>query len=91
MTFFALYNVVDSTTMSLFPPRCFTCGKPIYLDPYQKLMSSGLSQDISLDKLGYRRMCCRRMFISYPEELEQSLSLYDLSKKSGDPKIEHTF
>jgi DNA-directed RNA polymerase subunit N (RpoN/RPB10) len=43
------------------------------------------TQDIVLDRMGYTRICCRRMFLGYPRELDQGMALYDFSKINGDP------
>lgn len=72
----------------LFPVRCFTCGKVIgnMWKSYEKLIDDKKTPDEALDKLGYRRFCCRRMFLSYPKELDDELNMYDLSSKSGNVK-----
>nr|QBK86616.1 MAG: RNA polymerases N/ 8 kDa subunit [Marseillevirus LCMAC102] len=72
--------------MSFFPVRCFTCGKIVKWSPFEKLVESGVSEDETLDKLGYRRMCCRRMFLGHVPELEKAILLYNTTKKSGDPE-----
>ena len=49
-----------------FPVRCFTCGKIIghlYKDYKEKAKTEGEAK--ALDELGVKRYCCRRMFISY--------------------------
>ncbi len=64
--------------MSTFPPRCFTCGKVIStkLEKYERLIKKH-HPDLVLDALGFRRMCCRRMFKSYIPELDEALLLYE--------------
>jgi len=50
-----------------FPVRCFSCGAVIghLHEDYDKLIKSGKSKKESLDELGIKKYCCRRMFISY--------------------------
>ena len=50
-----------------FPIRCFTCGSVIghLYKPYLELIKQGKSKKESLDELGIDKYCCRRMFISY--------------------------
>jgi DNA-directed RNA polymerase subunit N (RpoN/RPB10) len=66
--------------MSLFPVRCFTCGKVLKWEPYEKNLTKGETPDKSLDALGYKRMCCRRMFFGYCPELEKDLMRYNRMK-----------
>ncbi len=73
--------------MSHFPIRCFTCGKPLILKPYLQKLEEGVKPDDALDQLKYRRMCCRRMFLSYPAELDEDLLFYSDVNRSGDPKV----
>lgn len=67
------------------PSHCFTCGKILKWDNYNRITaeyikvknySKGKAQDHSLDQLRYRRICCRRMFLSFPEETHKLLSYY---------------
>ncbi len=53
--------------MVLFPVRCFTCGAVIgdKWEDYEKAVSSGEEPGKVLDKLGVKRYCCRRMFLTY--------------------------
>ncbi len=62
--------------MSLFPPRCFSCGKVIVWEKYDDLVKAGKSSDDALDQLKMRRMCCRRMFLGYVPELEECIAMY---------------
>ena len=51
-----------------FPIRCFTCTSPInhLLDKYEREMcENGGSSIEALKTIGIRRICCRRMFISF--------------------------
>ncbi len=57
----------------IIPIRCFTCGKPIAQDwdEYNKRVSNGESSKKVLDSLGHERYCCRRMFISNCEIIDE--------------------
>lgn len=59
----------------LFPVRCFTCGKVIgdKWEEYRKMVQAGESPSSALDKLGIKRYCCRRMFISHVELMDEVL------------------
>ena len=64
--------------MSLFPIRCFTCGKVIanLYKSYEKKVESEPKEKV-LDDLKIERMCCRRMFLSYASEIEENMMKYD--------------
>ncbi|PKP54679.1 MAG: DNA-directed RNA polymerase subunit N [Candidatus Altiarchaeales archaeon HGW-Altiarchaeales-3] len=57
----------------IIPIRCFTCGKPIAQDweEYEERSSSGESKKEILDSLGYERYCCRRMFVSHADIIDE--------------------
>lgn len=57
----------------IIPVRCFTCGKPIAQDwdEYLKKVSEGNDPEEVLNKLGYERYCCRRMFLSHSEVIDE--------------------
>lgn len=57
----------------IIPIRCFTCGKPIAQDwdEYSKRVSNKESPKKILDSLGYGRYCCRRMFLSHSEIIDE--------------------
>jgi len=62
--------------MSLFPIRCFTCGKVIgHL--YEKYEKKNDDAEKILDELNVVRMCCRRMFLGYAPEIEENMIKYD--------------
>jgi len=63
---------------SVFPVRCFTCGKMINnkWDKYESLLKKGKSEDEALDAIKMRRYCCRRMFISHVPEMEKDNAYY---------------
>ncbi|HEX55155.1 MAG: DNA-directed RNA polymerase subunit N [Candidatus Altiarchaeales archaeon] len=57
----------------IIPIRCFTCGKPIAQDwdEYNRRVSNGEEPGKVLDDLGYKRYCCRRMFLSHSEVIDE--------------------
>ena len=62
----------------LLPPRCFSCGKVVegYWDKFVSLVvEKKHTERVALDILGFRRECCRRMFLSNIEVID-SLLLY---------------
>ncbi|VVB52555.1 DNA-directed RNA polymerase subunit N [uncultured archaeon] len=57
----------------IIPMRCFTCGKPIshHWEEYKKRSTGGENPAKVLDNLGYSRYCCRRMFISHNDIVDE--------------------
>ncbi len=57
----------------IIPIRCFSCGKPIAQDweEYSERTLKGENPDKVMDSLGYDRYCCRRMFISHTEIIDE--------------------
>jgi DNA-directed RNA polymerase subunit N len=57
----------------MIPIRCFTCGAVIAhkYDEYVKRVKAGEKPDKVLDKLGFSRYCCRRMFLSHTELIDE--------------------
>lgn len=51
----------------IIPIRCYTCGKVIasWWEKYQTLLKNGYSEGDALDAIGFKRVCCRRMFIAH--------------------------
>jgi DNA-directed RNA polymerases I, II, and III subunit RPABC5 len=62
----------------IIPIRCFTCGKVIagLWETYKKLLSQGYSEGDALDALKIKRYCCRRMFISQVDVIDELIK-YD--------------
>ena len=60
----------------LFPVRCFTCNGMLPSDVYEAQRKQGVPSEQILGTLRITRMCCRRMFISFPHALEDSLLHY---------------
>ena len=61
-----------------FPIRCFTCGAPVahLWDEYNAAAKAGEKLATVLDRLGVRRVCCRRMFLSHVEIMDKAIK-YD--------------
>jgi len=57
----------------IIPIRCFSCGKPIAQDweEYNKRVEKGEPPAKVLDDLGYTRYCCRRMFLSHTDLIDE--------------------
>ncbi|MCS7142885.1 MAG: DNA-directed RNA polymerase subunit N [Aigarchaeota archaeon] len=64
----------------MFPIRCFSCGSPIgdKWDEYKSMIDSGTEPSKALDKLGITRYCCRRMFISHVDVMEDLVKFHSL-------------
>mgnify|MGYP000197392506 CR=1 FL=1 len=59
----------------IIPVRCFTCGALI-ADKWLKFaerVRRGEPPDKVLDDLGVKRYCCRRMFLSHVELIDEVL------------------
>lgn len=57
----------------IIPVRCFTCGKLIgsSWEEFISRVRNGENPAKVLDDLGFTRICCRRMFLSHVDLLEQ--------------------
>lgn len=63
----------------LIPVRCFTCGTLI-ADKYGefvKKIKEGEVASRALDELGIKKYCCRRMFLSNLEVIDQIMPYYE--------------
>jgi len=68
----------------MIPVRCFTCGKVIgdKWEEFKKRVSEGEETKKVLDDLSIERYCCRRIFISHVEVIEELLKYVKNSKKT---------
>lgn len=59
----------------IIPVRCFTCGKIIgdKWDKFKELIEKGVSKKDALDQLGLERYCCRTIFLTNVDSLEDIL------------------
>jgi DNA-directed RNA polymerase subunit N len=69
----------------MFPIRCFTCGALIAdkYEEYKKRVSMGEDPGKVLDELGVKRYCCRRMFISNVDIIDQILPYEEAVSRKG--------
>jgi len=59
--------------MVIIPVRCFTCGALIgdKWEVYVKRVKNGEDPKKVLDDLGIKRYCCRRMFLSHVDLINE--------------------
>ncbi|MEM3120837.1 MAG: DNA-directed RNA polymerase subunit N [Candidatus Nitrosocaldus sp.] len=64
----------------LIPVRCFTCGNLIAdkYNIYVNRVRMGEKPANVLDDMGVKRYCCRRMFLSTVETINQLLPYYEV-------------
>ena len=70
----------------MIPVRCFSCGNLVGDKYYQFLDATKDGEDPqkTLDKLGLKRYCCRRMIISNVDVIDLFISTY--KKKPSKPE-----
>jgi len=63
----------------IIPVRCFTCGKLIAdkWEEFARRVRAGEDAGIVLDSLGIKRYCCRRMFLSHVEIIDEVLKFFE--------------
>ena len=69
--------------MADFPIRCYTCNKVIgdKWNTYKSSLDSGMECNEALAKVGARRYCCRRMFLTHVELIDKVLLYSDDNTK----------
>ena len=57
----------------MVPVRCFTCGKVIghLWEPFKERVKAGEDPSKVLDDLGIKRYCCRQIFLSHKDLIEE--------------------
>ena len=57
----------------IIPIKCFTCGKQIghLYDEYKEQVKKGEDKKKILNNLGIERYCCRRMFLSHVDLIDE--------------------
>lgn len=67
----------------IIPVRCFTCGKLIAdrWEEFARRVKAGERPKKVLDDLGMTRYCCRRMFISQVDVLDDLLRYSQVTAK----------
>ncbi len=71
----------------IMPIRCFTCGK-VVADKWEEFSSrvkTGEEAKKVLDELGISRYCCRRMFISHVDIIDDILKYSEATSKKSQP------
>ena len=60
----------------IIPVRCFSCGKPISdkYEQYIKMWEEGIPINDIWKKLGIIRFCCKRMFTSHVQIVDDLLN-----------------
>ena len=63
----------------LVPIRCFTCGGLIAdkFEDFQKRVNLDEDSAEILDSLGIKRYCCRRMFLTTLQTIQQIVPFYE--------------
>ncbi|MDF2426186.1 MAG: DNA-directed RNA polymerase subunit N [Nitrosopumilus sp.] len=63
----------------LIPVRCLTCGKLVAdkFEDYQNKIKAGEDPSKTLNSLGVERYCCRRMFLTTVETIQQVIPFYE--------------
>ncbi len=66
----------------IIPIRCFTCGRPIahLWEEFARRVKAGEDPARVLDDLGVKRYCCRRMFLSHVELIDEVLKFYEVGR-----------
>lgn len=67
----------------IIPIRCFTCGKLIAdrWEEFARRVKAGERAKKVLDDLGMTRYCCRRMFISHVDVVDDLLRYAQVTAK----------
>ena len=57
----------------LIPVRCWSCGKVVahLYDQFKNAVDTGEDPSKVLDDLGLERYCCRRMYVSHIELIDE--------------------
>ena len=67
----------------LIPVRCWSCGKVIAhkYEEYKESVVNGEDTQIALDNLGMERYCCRRMFVSHIDLIDE-IAPFSISREN---------
>ncbi|MCD6096661.1 MAG: DNA-directed RNA polymerase subunit N [Thermoprotei archaeon] len=70
----------------IIPVRCFTCGALIgdKWEEFARRVSQGEDPKKVLDDLGIKRYCCRRMFLSHVEIIDEILKFEEVRIKATE-------
>ncbi|MCX6659888.1 MAG: DNA-directed RNA polymerase subunit N [Candidatus Bathyarchaeota archaeon] len=69
----------------IIPIRCFTCGKVVAdkWEEFSNRVKNGEAPKKVLDELGVSRYCCRRMFISHVDIIDDILKYSEATTKKS--------
>lgn len=69
----------------IIPIRCFSCGALTAnkWKEYERYLENNISESEALDKVGCKRICCRRMLLSHVD-IHEKLLKFDME---CDPNI----
>jgi len=67
----------------IMPVRCFTCGKVVadHWEEFARRIKAGERPKQVLDEMGMTRYCCRRMFISQVDVIDDLLRYAQVTAK----------
>lgn len=67
----------------IMPVRCFTCGKVVadHWEEFARRVKAGERPKQVLDEIGMTRYCCRRMFISQVDVIDDLLRYAQVTAK----------
>ncbi len=67
----------------IMPVRCFTCGKVVadHWEEFARRVKAGERPRQVLDEMGMTRYCCRRMFISQVDVIDDLLRYAQVTAK----------
>ncbi len=75
----------------LVPVRCFTCGNVIAdrYEEFQAALKKSTNPSDTLDSLGIKRYCCRRMLLTTVETIQQIIPFQEaVHKRNLEVKAE---
>ena len=74
--------------LDMIPVRCFTCNKIIAnkWETYKNYLESGKSARDALAVIGFRRYCCKRMFLGHMEIIDKLLLYSQNNNNDSDEK-----
>jgi|TARA_B100000131_G_scaffold33979_1_gene31335 DNA-directed RNA polymerase subunit N len=57
----------------IIPVRCFSCGSVIAdkWEEWKNHLSAGMSVSDALDEVGLMRYCCRRLYVSHVDLIDE--------------------
>jgi DNA-directed RNA polymerase subunit N len=75
----------------IIPVRCFTCGKVVadrWIE-FEEGVSSGVLPEEVLDKLNYRRTCCRTMFLTHVDLVSKVIQFKKMEDEAGGSRTDY--